>query len=97
MTRVEKVELTADDLAEFAGRYYSDELETLFELKVENDTLMAHNIRLEPLTLTHREGDEFSTSVFFLATIAFERAGNGRITGFMASDPRTKDVWFRRQ
>lgn len=97
MTRVEKVELTTDELAAFTGRYYSEELETWFELKLEDDELMAHNVRMEPLTLTHRDGDEFSSSAFFLATIAFERSGSGRITGFMASNGRTKNVWFKRQ
>ena len=95
--RVEKVELTADDLAAFAGRYYSEELETLFEVKVKDGELVAHNIRMAPLTLTHRDGDEFSTGAFFFATIAFQRSGNGQITGFMGSNGRTRDVWFRRQ
>ncbi len=97
MTRVEKVELTAEDLAEFAGRYYSEELETRFEVKVEDGKLMAHHLRMAPLTLTHREGDEFSGSAFFLATVAFQRSGGGQITGFLAGNGRTTGVRFRRQ
>jgi hypothetical protein len=97
MVRVEKAELTADDLAAFAGRYYSEELETRFELKVEDSKLMAHNIRMAPLTFAHRDGDEFTGSVSFFGTVAFERSGSGQITGFMASNGRTKNVWFRRQ
>ena len=97
MVRVERVELTAEGLTEFAGRYYSEEVETLFELKIEDGKLMAHNIRMEPITLTHRDKDEFSGSASFFGTIAFERSGNGQITGFMASNARTKQVWFKRQ
>lgn len=97
MKRVEKVELTADDLAAFVGRYYSEEVETLFEMTVEDGKLVAHNIRMDPLTLTPRDVDEFSSSAFFFKTIAFQRSGNGQITGFMGSNSRTKNVWFRRQ
>lgn len=97
MKRVEKIELTADDLAAFVGRYYSEEVETLFEMTVEDGKLVAHNIRMDPLTLTPRDVDEFSSSAFFFKTIAFQRSGNGQITGFMGSNGRTKNVWFRRQ
>jgi len=97
MERVEKVDLSAGDLVSFAGRYYCEELETRIEITVEDGKLVVHSIRMEPLTLTHTEGDEFSSSAFFFATIAFERSGNGQITGFMASNSRTKNVWFQRQ
>ena len=48
------------------------------------------------MPLAHRRDDEFSTEFTFLATIAFQRVGNGRVTGFLASNGRTKGVWFRR-
>ena len=64
---------------------------------MEDGKLRAHNIRMAPLTLTHREGDEFSASASFFATVAFQRAGRGQITGFMGSNRRTKNVWFRSQ
>jgi CubicO group peptidase (beta-lactamase class C family) len=97
MTRIEKVELTTEDLEEFVGTYYSEEVETLFEIKLVEDTLKAYNIRMDPLALTHTDGDEFSAPVFFFASIEFQRSANDRITGFMASNGRTKNVWFRRQ
>lgn len=94
MIRVAKVTLTSAQVAEFAGRYYSDELETGIDVVFEGDSLVASNARMEPLTLTHRDGLEFSGR-FPFATITFQRAGNGRLTGFMASNGRTKNVWFR--
>jgi CubicO group peptidase (beta-lactamase class C family) len=97
MKRIERVDLTAEDLAEFAGRYYSEEIETLYELKVEEGVLTLHSMRLAPFPLSHRQGDEFSSSQFFLSTLSFRRAGNGRITGFEASNGRTKGVWFKKQ
>ncbi len=97
MRRVERVELTAEDLEEFANRYFCEELEVFYELKVEEGQLVIHNLRMEPIQLTHSEGDTFSSSQFFLATVEFRRSGNGQITGFFASNGRTKNVWFQRQ
>jgi CubicO group peptidase (beta-lactamase class C family) len=94
MIRVDKVELSGDQLAEFAGRYYSEELETAIEVVFEGDSLVAHNLRMDPFELSHRDGLAFSGG-FPFATIEFRRAGNGRITGFMASNGRTRNVWFR--
>ena len=62
-----------------------------------DDGLVLHHLDMaEPLPLRHSEGDNFSSSVVFLNTIAFERAGNGRITGFAVSNGRTKGVWFQK-
>ena len=96
MIRVEKVELTAEALAEFAGGYYSAELETAIELRVADEKLKAYGVRMEERTLSYRGADEFSGR-FPFATLAFTRSGSGRITGFMASNGRTKNVWFRRE
>ncbi|MFC1662161.1 hypothetical protein ACFL3S_12050, partial [Gemmatimonadota bacterium] len=96
MRRVEAVELTPDDLAEYTGRYFSEELETFYEITVEDGKLNANNLRLLPLTLNHREGDKFSAEAFFFAQVEFKRAGNGMITGFTASNGRTREVLFRK-
>jgi len=97
MVRVEKVELTTEQLAAFAGTYYSDELEMSIDIRLEDDSLVAHNIRMAPFTLTHGDGLEFSGGGFPYATITFERSGNGHIRGFAVSNGRTKGVWFRKQ
>ena len=97
MERIEKIDLSLEDLAEFAGDYYSEEIETRFEIVLEEDKLIARNIRMDPLTLTYKEKDDFSASVFFFSSISFKRSGNGQITGFMGSNGRTKNVWFKRQ
>lgn len=96
MRRTEKTELSDEQLHAYAGRYFSEELETFYEIKLDDGKLTVHHLDMEPMPLRHRDGDEFSASVFFLATVAFERAGNGRVIGFEASNGRTKGVWFRR-
>ena len=97
MRRVENVTLTEGQLADFAGTYFSDELQTFYEVTVEDGSLKIHHLEMEPMALNHREGDTFSASAFFLATVEFKRTGNGAVTGFEASNGRTAGVWFRRQ
>lgn len=96
MRRSEREALTEDDLRPYAGRYFSEEIETFYEVKLEGGDLVMYHLDREPTTLAHREGDEFSSQFTFLATIEFRRAGNGQVTGFAASNGRTKGVWFRR-
>ncbi|MDE2805607.1 MAG: serine hydrolase [Gemmatimonadota bacterium] len=95
MRRVDRTELAEEALAAYVGRYYSEELETFYEVAVEDGGLVLHHIEMaEPLAMQHTDGDEFSTEVIFLNTIAFERAGSGAVTGFTVSNGRTKGVRF---
>lgn len=97
LRRVERTELAAEALTEYVGRYFSDELETFYEVAVDDGGLVLRHIdAAEPLPLRHTGGDDFSGSVVFLNTIAFQRAGNGRITGFTVSNGRTRGVLFRK-
>lgn len=94
MRRTEAEPLDEAALAEFAGRYLSEELETFYEIEAEDGGLVLRHIDMEPVALRHREGDEFTTEVIFLATIEFERDADGRVTGLRVSNGRTRGVWF---
>ena len=97
MRRVDRTELAEEDLAAYVGRYYSEELETFYEVAVEDGGLVLHHIEMaEPLAMQHTDGDEFSTDLVFLNTIAFERTGSGGVTGFTVSNGRTRGVRFGR-
>ncbi len=97
MRRADPTQATAEQLEAYAGRYFSEEIETFYELELVDGGLVLRHLDMEPLPLRPRSGDEFSTTSIFLTTIAFQRAGNGRITGFTASNGRTKGVWFRKR
>lgn len=95
MRRVDRAGLAEEALAAYVGRYYSEELETFYEVGVEDGGLVLHHIEMaEPLAMRHTDGDEFSTELIFLNTIAFERSGGGAVTGFTVSNGRTKGVRF---
>ena len=93
---VGKVPLDAGQPGEFLGRYYSEELETAYDIRLEEGKLRAHSFRLAPITLACTAGDQCSGSAFFFASMDFWRSEEGEITGFMASNGRTRDVWFGR-
>jgi len=84
------------DLAQYAGRYYSAELEVFYEVKVDGETLVATGRHTLPVTLRHGKGETFNGNMP-LAAIEFQRDGQGKVTGFRAGNGRTRDVQFGRQ
>ena len=84
---------TAEDLADFAGRFYSEELETFYDFAVEDGELIMRQRRMGRVALSPGDEDSFSGGGF---SFAFERDRNGRVIGFYLSNVRTRDVRFGR-
>jgi len=80
-------------LAAFAGRYFSEELETYYTLTIVDGKLVLEHRRLDPNTLTPGVKDTFTGNG---VTLTFERDRNGRVIGFYASNVRTRGVRFAR-
>ncbi|MGA2531438.1 MAG: serine hydrolase domain-containing protein [Candidatus Aminicenantales bacterium] len=83
---------TEEALKKYAGRYYSDELDTRYDLVVKSGALhvqIGHNEGIPVLPL---KKDVFSAGG--LANIRFQRDGNGAITGLMVSTGRVKNLKF---
>ena len=90
---VQAWEPTAEALADFTGRFYSEELETFYDFAVEEGELVMRQRRLGRVPLTPGEKDNFSGGSF---SFAFERDRNGEVIGFYLSNVRTRDVRFGR-
>ena len=84
---------TADDLADFAGRFFSEEIETFYTFTVEDGELVMQQRRLDMATLTPGQRDNFAGGGL---SFAFERDRNGQVIGFYLSNGRTRDVRFGR-
>ncbi len=84
---------TAEDLAGFAGRFFSEELETFFTFTVEDGKLGMYQRRLGRRPLTPGEEDNFSGDGL---SFAFERDRNGQVIAFYLANGRTRDVRFAR-
>lgn len=80
-------------LTDFAGRYFSAEAETFYDLRVEEDELIAYQRRLGDMVMRHGSGDDFSTD---RSQVEFERDRHGAVIGFYLSNGRTRDVRFER-
>jgi hypothetical protein len=86
-------EPTVEDLADFEGVYFSEELETFFTVALEDEVLVVHHRRRDDANLTASEEDTFSGGGL---TYSFERDRNGKVIGFYVANGRTRDVRFER-
>jgi len=96
-TRVAAEPLDPARLVEYAGRYFSEELEAFWTVEVRDGELVAVHRRLDDVSLTPNPAtaDSFGGD-FPLASVTFERGEGGDVTGFRAGNGRTRGVWFER-
>ncbi|MGF1585603.1 MAG: serine hydrolase [Bacteroidales bacterium] len=88
--------LEPEKMEEYAGRYYSEEIETLYTVVLKEGSLYIENYQMDDdLELSATSEDTFG-SEFPLTSVNFLRNENGEITGFNASSGRTRDVLFLR-
>ena len=101
--RVEVVLPTADVLAQYAGRYYSPELDIYWTLVAEADHLLARRRKYVESKLTPLFADTFSDDweplIGYPTTylVVFERDQRGAITGLRVSGSRVRHLRFIKQ
>ena len=83
-------------LQEYQGRYLSKELETFYNLELRDSTLVVLIRNTEPVKLDSLKVDLYKGDVFFLTEVQFMRDEAGAVTGFEASNGRTKGIRFER-
>ncbi len=91
--RADSVALTAAQLAEYAGEYRNEEIETTHSWRVEKGELAVYAAgrRLGALEATYRDG-----FVRGGAVIDVTRDARGRVTGFVLQSGRVRDLRFTR-
>jgi CubicO group peptidase (beta-lactamase class C family) len=83
------------DLAAYTGRYFSEELETYYDVSVEEGRLVIRHRRFGPTPLTHTDGDSFSGTLP-VTLVVFQRDDRGNVTGFEAGNGRARGILFER-
>jgi hypothetical protein len=78
-------------LSVFAGRYYSDEIETFYVMEMGEEQLTLSQRRLDDVELSSTDQDKFSGGEL---TLSFERDRNDQVIGFYLSNGRTRGVRF---
>ena len=90
---VKPVAPTPEQLAEYAGAYYSDEIDATYRMAVQDGKLALLRKKFPQQTLQPTFGDSFNSSSL-LGTIQFTRDERRRVTGFIASGGRVRNFKF---
>jgi len=92
--RVEVPHLSEADLAGYAGRYNSMELDATYDLSIEKGRLLLRNNWNRPQELTAVAPDEFESGDF--GSVVFRRDANRRVSGLSVFTVNARDVNFER-
>ncbi|MCB1025401.1 MAG: beta-lactamase family protein, partial [Acidobacteria bacterium] len=90
----EPANYTAKTLIEFTGKYYSEELDATYVVRLEDQKLIARHFRLEDAELSAIKADHFNSNQWYFARVRFVRDAKNQIIGLRASNPRADNVWF---
>jgi CubicO group peptidase (beta-lactamase class C family) len=88
--------LTPEQLTEFEGDYYTEELDTTYTIRVDGDGLVAQHIRHDDILLTYADGHFLGDSWFF-PKIHFTRDNTERVTGFKLIGGRVRNLYFEKK
>ena len=88
--------LAPEQLAEFEGDYYTEELDTTYSIRVREDQLVANHIRHDDILLTYTDG-HFLGNTWFFPKIHFTRDDTGSVTGFRLTGGRVKNLHFEKK
>jgi hypothetical protein len=88
---------TLEELQALTGKFFSKELETFYTLEVLDTTLTLLLRNTEPVNLSAIKKDTYKGDVYFIGELVFQRDNRGQLTGFTASNGRTKGIRFEKQ
>jgi CubicO group peptidase (beta-lactamase class C family) len=99
--RVQRITPPLETLAEYAGAYWSDELEARYSVELVEDHLVISQRKLGTVALMPVVADRFSGipqnwPLSAALAVAFDRDDEGRISGLRLSMPRTSNVRLER-
>ena len=87
--------LPPEQLAEFEGDYYTEELDTTYTIRVHEDGLVAKHRRHDDIVLTYTDS-HFRGDAWFFPEIHFIRDDTGRVTGFKLTGNRVRNLHFEK-
>jgi CubicO group peptidase (beta-lactamase class C family) len=92
--RMETPKLSESDLAAYAGKYKSEELDATYVLSVKDGKLLLRNGWEPESTLTPLTEDEFDSDAF--GAIVFHRDASHRVSGFGLYAGNVRNIRFRK-
>jgi CubicO group peptidase (beta-lactamase class C family) len=88
---------SAEQLKQFEGYYYAEELSTGYQLVVKDGKLTAVHQRTSDVEFTPIMSDLFSGSRFFMGLVQFTRSDENNIKGLKVSSGRVRNLWFEKR
>ena len=88
--------LAPEQLTEFEGDYYTEELDTTYTIGVRGNGLVAQHIRHDDILLTYADG-HFLGDVWFFPEIHFTRDDPGHVVGFRLTGNRVRNLHFEKK
>jgi len=83
-------------LNDFAGDYYSPELNTTYTFIAGNGKLNAKHQRISDFNLTPAKTDIFNSNQWFFGQVEFTRDADGKVTGCRVSNGRVRNLRFEK-
>ena len=88
--------LLPEQLTEFEGDYYTEELDTTYTIGVRGNQLVVQHIRHDDILLTYADGHFFGDSWFF-PEIHFIRDDTRGVVGFRLTGNRVRNLYFEKK
>lgn len=86
----------SEELKKYIGKYFSEELNTFYDISINNGNLVVSHLRFNVATLSPINLDNFTSNSWRFSTLKFERDSNNKINGFRISSMRVKNVLFKK-
>lgn len=83
------------ELSFYIGKFYSPELETIYEFYIKDNELYYHHPRHGDYKMRILKRDVFETE-WPLSIVEYKRDENGTIIGINVSNGRVKNLWFKK-
>ena len=90
-----KIQLTSNEMKDFAGDFYSLELDLVYHVWVKNEKLMLRHRKGESI-MTPTAAGKFTCSLAGTATMDFLRDADKRVVGFTIGVPQCRGIRFGR-
>lgn len=92
-----KQTVPAEELTSYTGSYYSDELNTVYDVAVSNGELTARHPRTGAIVLQRAAADSFTTATPFMQKLDFVRDDQKEVTAFKVTSGGNKNILFHRR
>ena len=81
---------------DYTGDYFSTELDTWYQVKLEKDQLKLRHFHNGYINLIPAWNDEFRGTQWYANGVEFQRDPDGKITGLYISQYRARNQYFKK-